>query len=368
MRVVHLIARFNQGGTATWLATLIEGQRACEDKVWLLAGDVQNGEKEDPRFKELNGIRIHGLGRKISLVHDFKAVIQIRKQIQALNPDVINSHTAKAGMVGRVAVLSLGINRPKIVHTYHGHVLYGYFGKISNLVFSYIEKVLAFKTDLILVSGIKVKTELMQAGIGKDSQYVVVRPGVPQLKIINKSDARGTYSISEKQIVVGWLGRMAQIKRPDRIIEIALQLPNITFLVGGDGELFEHFKEGAPGNVVFAGWTTPSLLWSASDIALLTSDNEAQPISLIEAASVKLPLIGENVGSVSEVIMDGVSGYLTINLEQRIKAILELSSHPEMRSKMGEMAFKDSQNRFGVQQFIDTHRKAYESVVFKGGR
>jgi hypothetical protein len=139
MRVVHLIARFNQGGTATWLANLIEGQRACEDKVWLLAGDVQRGEKEDPKFNELDGIRIRGLGRKISLIDDVKAIFLIRKQLRALNPDVINTHTAKAGMVGRVAAWSLGKNRPRIVHTYHGHVLYGYFGRVSSLVFKYIE-------------------------------------------------------------------------------------------------------------------------------------------------------------------------------------------------------------------------------------
>jgi glycosyltransferase involved in cell wall biosynthesis len=368
MRVVHLIARFNQGGTATWLSTLIEGQRACEDKVWLLAGDVQSGEKEDPKFSELDGIRIHGLGRKISLVDDVKAIFRIRKQLRVLNPDVINTHTAKAGMVGRVAAWSLGKNRPRIVHTYHGHVLYGYFGRFSSFVFKFIEKVLARKTDLLLVSGIKVKSELIQAGIGQAAQYIVVRPGVTQVENINKSYARALFSISDKQIVVGWLGRIAQIKRPDRIIELALEFPTLTFLVGGDGELFEQIKNNAPDNMLLVGWTTPSLLWSATDIALLTSDNEAQPISLIEAASLKLPLVGEDVGSVSEVIKDGFSGCLTNNLKQRTKAILELSSHPEMRSKMGEHAFEDFQNLFSVGQFIDSHRQAYALVVSHVGR
>lgn len=363
MKVVHLIARFNRGGTATWLATLIEGQRACGDSVWLLAGNVQYDEDEDPNFRNLNGIRIYGLGRKISIIADIRAVLLIRKQLQELKPDVINTHTAKAGMVGRVAAWSLGKSRPRIVHTYHGHVLYGYFGRISSFVFNGIERSLAVITDLILVSGIRVKTELLQAGIGKEAKYIVVRPGVVQPEIVGKSYARSIYSLSEKQIIVGWLGRIAQIKRPDRIIEIALEMPNITFLVGGDGELFEYFHELSPSNVLFVGWTTPSLLWSASDIALLTSDNEAQPISLIEAASLGLPLIGENVGSVSEVIRDGVSGYLTQNLEERIRAIFELSSQAELRTKMGAAASEDFQNHFGVKQFIESHRSAYESVV-----
>jgi glycosyltransferase involved in cell wall biosynthesis len=368
MRVVHLIARFNQGGTATWLATLIEGQRACGDNVWLLAGEVQSGEREDPRFKEINGLRIHGFGRKISLIQDVKAIFLIRKQLQSINPDVINTHTAKAGMVGRVAAWSLGKNRPRIVHTYHGHVLYGYFGRSTSLVFNYIERILANITDLILVSGIKVKAELIEAGIGRDQQFLVVRPGITQPNVVSKSYARHLFSISEEEIVVGWLGRVAQIKRPDRIIELALEFPDITFLIGGDGELFDEIKTKSPSNMCLAGWTTPSLLWSASDIALLTSENEAQPISLIEAASLKLPLIGEDVGSVSEVIKDGISGYLTNNLEQRIRAIAELSSQPKMRSKMGEMAFKDFKDLFSVGQFIDSHREAYSLVVSQGGR
>lgn len=361
-----MIARFNQGGTASWLVTLIEGQRACGDSVWLLAGDVQNSEKQDPKFSILNGIRIPKLGRKISIINDLVAMIFIRRQLKVLKPDVVNTHTAKAGMVGRVAAWSLGKNRPRIVHTYHGHVLYGYFGRFSSFVFNGIEKILAIITDLILVSGVKVKTELLQAGIGQDVQYIVVRPGVAQVDILNKSDAKTFFSISDEQIVVGWLGRIAQIKRPDRMIELALEFPNLTFLVGGDGALFDQIKNETPNNMRLVGWTTPSLLWSATDIALLTSDNEAQPISLIEAASHKLPLIGEDVGSVSEVIKDGVSGFLTKNQEQRTKAILELSSQPVLRAKMGEMAFKDFQDLFSVGQFIDSHRKAYEQAVFRG--
>lgn len=361
-----MIARFNQGGTAAWLVTLIEGQRAFGDSVWLLAGNVQNGEKEDPRFSDLDGIRIRGLGRKISLLNDVKTIILIRKQLQVLKPDVINTHTAKAGLIGRIAAWSLGKNRPRIVHTYHGHVLYGYFGTLSSLVFNKIEKILAIITDLILVSGIKVKTELLQAGIGEDVKYVVVRPGVAQVDVLNKSDAKALFSISDEQIVVGWLGRIAQIKRPDRIIELALEFPKLTFLVGGDGELFDQIKNETPDNMHLVGWTTPSLLWSATDIALLTSDNEAQPISLIEAASLKLPLIGEDVGSVSEVIKDGVSGFLTKNHEQRTKAILELSTRPVLRAKMGGMAYEDFQNLFSVGQFIESHRQAYSLVVSQG--
>lgn len=366
MRVVHVIARFNQGGTATWLVNLIEGQRAQGDQVWLIAGNVEDGEVEDSRFAILGGIRIQKMIRSVSPIRDLQSIFEIRAYLREIGPDIINTHTAKAGLVGRIAAFSLGFKRPRIVHTYHGHVLYGYFGPVSNHIYRRIEIALAHLTDLILVSGIRVRKELLEAGIGNESQYVSIKPGVKQVERLGKSEVRKNLSLPQGVTVVGWLGRISPIKRPDRVIEVAHEFPNLVFLVGGDGELLRQIRKSAPSNVRFLGWTSPSILWSASDIALLTSDNEAQPISLIEAASLKLPLIGENVGSVSEVIKDGISGFLTNNLEERKRAIVELTSRPELPSSMGEMAFQDFRDLFSVGQFIDSHRKAYEKVVFRG--
>jgi len=365
MRVVHVIARFNQGGTATWLVSLIEGQRSQGDAVWLIAGNVEAGEVEDSRFASLGGIRIHNLARRVSPINDSLSIFRLRKYIREINPDVINTHTAKAGLVGRIAAYSLGSKRPRIVHTYHGHVLYGYFHPVTSYIYKLLEIALAQVTDLILVSGIRVKKELLEARIGRDGQYVSVKPGVEQVELLKKSDARNKLKLPLEATVVGWLGRVSQIKRPDRVIELARELPQFTFLIGGDGELLQKIKLSAPSNVRFVGWTTPSLVWSASDIALLTSDNEAQPISLIEAASLRLPLIGEDVGSVSEVIQSGKSGYLTSNFEERVEALVTLGSDPGLQKEMGEVAFADFKKLFSLNQFIEAHRNAYQKVVFE---
>jgi glycosyltransferase involved in cell wall biosynthesis len=365
MRVVHVIARFNQGGTATWLVNLTEGQRSQGDDVWLIAGNVQAGEVEDSRFESLGGIRIDDLGRRVSPINDFLSIIRLRKYFREINPEVINTHTAKAGLVGRIAAYSLGSKRPKIVHTYHGHVLYGYFHPVSSYIYKLIEIALAQVTDLILVSGIRVKKELLEARIGRDSQYISLKPGVEQVELLNKNDARDKLKLPIDATVVGWLGRISQIKRPDRVIELAHELPQFIFLVGGDGELLQKIMVSAPPNVRFVGWTTPSLLWSASDIALLTSDNEAQPISLIEAASLSLPLIGEDVGSVSEVIQSGKSGYLTHDFNERVEALVALGSDLGLRKEMGEMALVDFKTLFSLNQFIEAHRNAYQKVVFE---
>jgi len=365
MRIVHVIARFNQGGTATWLSNLVLGQRIAGNQVWLLAGNVEHGELEDPRFDILKGVRIGRMSRSISLLRDFLSFIELRKFLKVTNPDVINTHTAKAGLVGRLAALSLGKNRPIIIHTYHGHVLYGYFGSTVTLIFKIIERLLARSTDVILTSGLRVRNELLEAGIGNLDQYRVVKPGVQPIKKLNKTIARQKYKIPEAQLVIGWLGRFACVKRPDRVIELALHFPNLTFLLGGDGELFKEIKEGAPSNVVLAGWSEPNDIWSACDIALLTSNNEAQPISLVEAGTAGLPLIGEDVGSVSEVIENNISGYLTFDFASRLQAIQILSSDKQLRNTMGKSAAKFCTDTFSNEQFLMSHLLAYEEALKK---
>lgn len=363
MRIVHVIARYNQGGTAGWLSVLIEGQRLDGHEVVLLAGNVQAKEVEDGRFRELGGLHIQGLGRSISISQDLKVFWALRKMLLEIEPDLINTHTAKAGLVGRLAARSIFKSKIAVVHTFHGHILYGYFGRIQTYIFVQLEKILCRLTDVILVSGLKVKSELVSKKIGRETQFIVIRPGVAPITTLSRNSARQKLSTSEDQIIIGWLGRLTEIKRPDRVLELAELFPNFIFLLGGDGELSESLRQKAPKNVILTGWTTPTDIWSVSDIALLTSANEAQPISLIEAASAGLPLVGEDVGSVSEVIQDNVNGYLTHDLDSRMKAIQKLASDPELRHQMGEAAKKTAVELFGVEQFLDTHKLAYDKAL-----
>ena len=363
MRIVHVIARFNQGGTAGWLSELIEGQRRDGNEVYLLSGKVEANEREDIRFAELGGIRIQGLSRPISLIQDLIAFWALRKKLISINPDIVNTHTAKAGLIGRLCVLSISKKSTAVVHTFHGHILYGYFGKLSTRIFIELEKVLGKFTDVILVSGEKVKQDLLSKRIGDDQKFVIVRPGIKPVQILPKYEVRKKFSIPDDKIVIGWLGRLTEIKRPDRVLELARLLPNYIFMIGGDGELLESLKDNTSSNIILTGWTTPAEIWSASDIALLTSDNEAQPLSLVEAASSGLPLIGEDVGSVSEVIQDKINGYLTNNLESRLLAIQKLATDLETRQQMGNAASQTAIELFGVEQFLNTHKYAYKIAL-----
>jgi glycosyltransferase involved in cell wall biosynthesis len=363
VKIVQLIARVNRGGTASWLKELIIELRAENHEVILYAGFVQDNETEDQCFTDLGGTRIQGLGRAISIKEDFIAFQQIRKLLMSEKPDVVNTHTAKAGVIGRFAVLSLGRNRPAIVHTFHGHLLYGYFSKFKVLIFTFIEKLFSINTDVIIAAGERVQEELLNVGVGRAEQYVIARPGIEIGHLKSKIEVREKLGISQDPIVVGWLGRLAPIKRPDRVIELARELKDLIFVIGGEGELFLSLMKELPGNVKFLGWTTPEEIWAVSDIAFLTSDNEAQPISLIEAGLSGLPAVAENVGSVSEVIEDGVTGYLVNNFEKRRDSIQNLASNSELRNKMGNLAKEHCHVKFGKAQFLAAHLNAYELAI-----
>ena len=363
MKILQVIARVNRGGTARWLEELITGLRSKGHEVLLAAGHVQVGEIEDQIFQELSGHRIESLGRSVSIFSDLKSLIEVRRYILECKPDLINTHTAKAGLIGRLAAASILKNRPTIIHTYHGHLLYGYFPKWKSNILILIEKFLANLSDVLIAAGDKVKSDLIGAGIGKEDQYFVARPGVEVLDIEPKEQIRARMGLLSGAIIVGWLGRLAPIKRPDRVIELAKDLKEMTFVIGGDGELLSGLEKDLPKNVKLLGWTSPEEIWAISDIALLTSDNEAQPISLIEASLAGLPVVAEDVGSVSEVVDSEVTGLLVTNQAERIEALKRLSSSPDLRQKMGNAGKKYCEEKFGQQQFLDSHLKAYETAI-----
>jgi glycosyltransferase involved in cell wall biosynthesis len=285
--------------------------------------------------------------------------------IKKLKPDVIHTHTAKAGLIGRLAVVSILKNRPVVVHTYHGHLLYGYFSSWKSNIFKFIEIIMATTCDILIAAGDKVKSDLIEAGIGNENKFIVLRPGIKEFEHLDKQGVREKLNIPTDKIVVGWLGRMARIKRPERAIELAKRFPEVTFLMGGEGDLLEEIKVTAPKNVVFLGWTNPKIIWGASDIALLTSDNEAQPISLIEASYASLPIVAQNVGSVSEVVDDEKTGILVSDFNSSVAALEKLINNLELRQNLGAAGKIYAKSRFSPDQFIFGHEAAYSKALRK---
>jgi glycosyltransferase involved in cell wall biosynthesis len=358
MRVVQLIARVNRGGTANWINLLVSGLRERGFEVHLLAGFVGENELEDPCFTHLGGERLESLGRSLSLIGDLRTLFEIRDFLKKTNPDVINTHTAKAGVLGRLAAIGLNI---KVVHTFHGHLLFGYFSKLKTFVVIFTERALDKVTDCYISVGERVRDDLLGAGIGKSDKYSVIVPGVEDFELLDSTIMRIKMKIQSQEIVVGWLGRLTQIKRPDRVLELARLLPDVIFLIGGDGELAPVLQEKATKNVRFTGWTTPGEFWPACNIALLTSDNEGLPTSLIEAGYAGLPVVAENVGSACETILDGVSGFLVRGTSERTSALERLLGDNDLRIKMGINGKKFATEKFAINVFLNSNSNVYRN-------
>jgi glycosyltransferase involved in cell wall biosynthesis len=356
MKILHIIARYNVGGTATWISNLSESLRDKGHESLVLSGNVQPGEEEDYRFRQMGGIRLNELGRRIAIYSDLKALILIRRALLEIQPDVINTHTAKAGVIGRLAAYSLGSRRPAITHTIHGHLFRGYFGKVGTWFVIFIERILSRITDVMLFAGQRVRLDCISRGVIHQKASFVVMPGVT-LKVSRKKE--------HKQLSVGWLARFAPVKRPDRVIEIATRFPDVQFLLGGDGPLRNKLEATAPPNCKFLGWIKPEKFWSQVDIALLTSENEALPISLIEAQLCKLPCISTPAGSASEVVLDGVNGFISTEFKtDELGGLLKLLiNDPSLRELMGKRAAVRAKALFSLERQVTDHIDAYKFAV-----
>jgi len=361
MKVLHIIARFNVGGTATWISNLSNSLTSSGHESILLVGEVQRGEIEDTRIQNMKHQRIEGLGRSISPLKDLKALIGIRRFIQELSPDLINTHTAKAGILGRLANLSLGKKRVASVHTIHGHLMTGYFAKPFVALVSLVERILASRTDVLLFAGQKVMDDCLSAGIKGRGSSQVVMPGIPDLEFSPKNSTK---------LTVGWLARFASVKRPDRVLGIAKEFPEVAFLLGGKGPLFESIVNQAPDNCNFTGWQSPETFWSTCDIALSTSDNEALPISMIEAQLRELPCLVTPAGSSSEVVLDGENGLVARDFEVStlVRLLKILVSDENMRKEMGRRARIRALKVFSPARQLEDHLSAYRKAIEVRGK
>ena len=361
------MSRFNVGGTSQWLFQLSTGLTNEKVVNLLVIGNCPKNEREDQRIVQLNYRRLEGLGPKTNLISTLQSFLQLRTIINEFNPDIINTHTSKAGVLGRLAGKTVRSNAV-VVHTYHGHVLSGYFSKPIETAIKLIEKLLSYMTDYYLVSGAKVLQDIKKAGIIRRTNVMTIWPAVPDYAIQDRKELREKLGISSDDIVVGWLGRKVPIKRIDRILETAEQLPDIKFLIAGDGEsirdTFPKFFSSDKGkNVIELGFSTPSEVWSISDIAILTSDNEAMPISPIEAALASLPVIAVDSGATSEVMVDGITGILCSKDSSSLTAAIKnLARDEALRRKMGMAARKLAISRFSPQSSVQRQLEGYQAA------
>ena len=361
MRVLHVIARLNVGGTARYITQLAQELPKHGIETFVATGFVQGAEVEDESAQSIDIIRIPSMGRSINPIKDHLARKQLEKIIAEVKPDIIHTHTFKAGYVIRMKKQSI-----PVVHTFHGHLLDDpEFSGFKSKVIIEVERMLAKKAVKLVTVGRRVAEELLEQQIGSKEQYVNIPPGVVALNITPREEAIKNLRLTDNgQPIIGWIARVTGVKNPMLALDVADAMPDTQFVLAGGGDLFDQVKAKAPSNVSVIGWAKAEDLFGASDIILSTSENEGMPVALIEAQLAGKPVVATDVGSVAEVLLNHETGIVTNKNAGSIALALEsLILDKTTRDEMGRLATARAQALFSVNRMINAHVDLYKSIV-----
>ena len=282
---------------------------------------------------------------------------------------------AKAGAVGRSAAMTLS-PRPRTVHTFHGHVLEGYFSTAAQRTFLQVERRLARHTDVLIAVSEEVRDALLDMGVGRREQYHVIPLGL-DLSAFLDVGVKGTGAFRRRlglgpdEPLVGAVGRLAPIKDLGTLLAALPAVEGAHLAIVGDGEMRGALERrarelGVDGRVHFTGWCTnvPEVL-ADLDVVALTSRNEGTPVSLIEAAAACRPVVATAVGGVPTVVQHGVTGLLIQagDADQLAASLLQLLSNREARRTMGEAARAHVAERFGQERLLEDIRRLYTQLA-----
>jgi glycosyltransferase involved in cell wall biosynthesis len=384
IRVLRVIARLNVGGPALHVAYLSAGLQERGYETTLVAGELARGEESMAFVAESRGVEVRAvseLRRQVSPFRDVVAAFRLAGLIRSTRPDVVHTHTAKAGAVGRVAVVLSGIRpRPVVVHTFHGHVLRGYFGPLTAWGFRLLERILARTTDALVAVSPQVRDDLVRLGVAPADKFVVVRLGIElEERVGGNGDARKRtrrlLGIPDDRFVVGWMGRMTAVKRTDDVL-LALKglhergVPAALCLVG-DGPDRDQLEErahelGIARDCFSLGYQDAVADWYAAfDAMILPSANEGTPVSVIESLAAGRPVVATDVGGVSDVVRDGVDGFLVeaADVDALADRLQELAADPERRRAMGEAGRERVLHRYAVARLVDDVDRLYRALL-----
>ena len=312
MKVLHIITRMNTGGPAVFLDHLTNAISELDCQSSIAYGYCENNEADytDTNKFKAELVKIKSLHRSLNPVDDIRAFLQIRKMIKYINPNLVNTHTSKAGFLGRIAAKSVNKKLP-VVHTFHGHLIYGYFARYKIFIFTLIERFLARFTDAAASITKETQDSLQKLRIGRKVRWQVIRLGIP-VKQNAFLAPKGNNKIN-----LLWVGRFTDIKDPFYAILVMQELEKLSpgkfdlTMVGG-GELLEESKLKAKFlPIIFTGWLDkPFESVGSFDLLILTSKNEGMGLVMLEAANYNKATVAKNVGGVGEFLINNKNGCL----------------------------------------------------------
>ncbi|WP_240197265.1 glycosyltransferase [Nonomuraea lactucae] len=369
---MEIIARLNVGGPATQVMGLYERLDRDRFDHRLYTGHVDAGEEDHLRLRQVEtGVhRVPGLGRSVRPGDDARALFWLVRAMREFRPHIVHTRTAKAGALGRVAARLAGTGAAR-VHVFHGHLLHGYFTPLRRRIYVRSERLLAGMSDRLVTVGAQVRDDLLAAGIGRPEQYVVIPPGVGLGPLPDRGAARDLLGIPRESPVVAYVGRLTQVKRPDRFLDMARrvlgQVPGCRFAVCGGGELAADLQRGTEplrDSFHLLGWRKDvETVYAAADVVVLTSDNEGTPLTLIEAGMAGVPVVATRVGSVAEVVRDGRTGLLArTDAGELAELTVRLLSDRALALRMGEYARGWTTREYGVDRLVSDTQDLYRSL------
>ena len=364
MKVLHIITRMNTGGPAVFLDHLTNAisKLGCESVI--AYGYCESNEADYTDNHKLNAklVKIKSLHRSLNPIHDIRTFFQIRKVIKQVKPGLVNTHTSKGGVLGRLAAKSVSRKLP-VVHTFHGHLIYGYFAKYKIFLFTLVERFLAHFTDAAASITQETENSLKKLKIGKKVKWQVIRLGIP----VNQTTFLAPKSNNKTNLL--WVGRFTDIKDPNYAILVIQELEKLSpgkfdlTMVGG-GELLEESKAKAKSlAVTFTGWLDkPFESAGYFDLLLLTSKNEGMGLVMLEAANYSKATVARSVGGVGEFVTDNKNGFLvTGNANQMAIKINSLSD--EVIEQVGKNCKLVLENEFTDKVMASNYLKLYNSLL-----
>lgn len=376
-RVLLLITRLNIGGPAAQALLLAKGLEPQFATV-LAAGtpSTSEGELTDPAVPVLHV----PLVRPVRPATDLRALTAVRRLAKGSEPRVLHTHMAKAGTIGRLAVLSSrwSSGRPRLVHTFHGHVLEGYFAGHQQRAFLELERRLARRTNVLVAVSPEIRDELLDLGVGKPAQYRVIPLGLdlaPFLAVGRRGQARGklraTLGLGGDVPLVGILGRLVPVKDHATLFAALVTTPEVHLAVLGDGELRQSLEGlardlGIAERTHFTGWWDDVATALADlDLVVLSSRNEGTPVALIEALAAGRPVVATDVGGVRHVVQDSQTGWLCRPGDPAALAVLveRALTNREVALGLAEEGRRRVTERFGRARMIADHVALYQELL-----
>jgi glycosyltransferase involved in cell wall biosynthesis len=384
VRVLRVIARLNMGGPALHVAYLTAGLAKRGYDTTLVAGSLARGEDSMAFVADELGIRVERLEelhREISPFRDAVAIARLALLIRRVRPHILHTHTAKAGAVGRLAALLAADARPPIVvHTFHGHVLRGYFDPVRTAGFRLLERWLARMSTALVAVSPQVRDDLVALGVAPRERFVVVRLGIEleqrvAAELDGRDESRRILGIAPDRFAVGWIGRMTGVKRTEDVLRAFRRLRDrgvdACLCMIGDGpdrpaiERRAH-ELGVMRDTLFLGYQEDvAPYYAAFDAMILPSINEGTPVSAIEALAAGRPVVATRVGGVPDVVREGEDGFLVDpgDVDALAERLARLAADPALRERLGAAGRARVIPRYSVERLVDDMDRLYRSLL-----